>query len=75
MFTGNIYAPLPTGYLEDIFRKKHFATLKVAAFLIAWSLPYANVRTQLHICRAIEGLGSGIAAKVCPYMYSICEIF
>jgi len=38
MFTGNIYAPLPTGYLVDIFRKKHFVTFKVAAFLIAWSL-------------------------------------
>jgi MFS family permease len=66
---ANIYAPLPTGYLVDIFGKKHFVTFKVAAFLIAWSLLFANARTQLHICRVTEGLGTGIVVKVRHYIY------
>jgi hypothetical protein len=60
---GNIYAPLPTGYLVDIFRKKHFVNFKVAAFLIAWSLLFANACTLLHICHAIEGSGTGMLQR------------
>jgi len=50
IFTGNIYVPLQTGYLVDksIFRKKHFVTFKVDVFLLAWSLLFANARTQLY---------------------------
>jgi hypothetical protein len=69
MFTGKIYAPLPTGYFVDIFGKKHLVTFKVAAFLTVWSLLFANASTQLHISRVIEGLGPGIAVYVCPYIY------
>jgi len=50
---------LLTGYLEAIFGKKHFVTFKF----------FANARTPLHICRETEGLGTGIAVKVCPYIY------
>jgi len=71
VFTGNIYAPLPTGYLVDIFRKKHFVTFKVGAILIAWPLLFANARTQLHICRVIEGSGNGIPANACPYIQGV----
>ena len=44
VFTGNIYALLPTGYLVDIFSKKHFVTSKVAAFLL-----HGHCFLQMHV--------------------------
>ncbi|XP_075226869.1 facilitated trehalose transporter Tret1-like [Lycorma delicatula] len=72
---GNVFSPIPTGYIMDILGRKWLFIISAIIFQISWLLTiFANGANQLYVARFLAGLGEGISYTVSPmYLAEIAE--